>query len=152
MKKLFKVGIGLVLAGSLVACSSDEEVAVEEVETLELSENSEQEEKTEKQRENEKKMLVLLNQQIGDYFIVGFEESNNTYYLTVIDPVIINDIENHSQGLNSSFDEIKEIVENVGGSVKSNLGKGYNVNLNNPHNTEEVIIMTKDGKTFYEFK
>lgn len=164
MKKLFKIGIGLALIGSLVACSSDEEVAVEDnlttVETVEtassgyesteLSENSES-----KVTDNsllEQMALNNLKETMGQYMDIEFNQAEKTYYFIPNDHDFMETMVRYKAGgeFATEWGATKDSFVNMSETFSEVLGEGYSLMMLNAYDLGEIFILVTDGEIIIE--
>ena len=175
MKKLLFtsiLGLSVVLAGCSeldTQVESEEAEAVEEVEVVEETEVVEEAEVVEEteavdnvsvggeyeatddaNRGAEELYLQILEENLGMYVSVEFDEVNKIFKLTPIDQGLIDEISMLPMGI--GHEDWGILVDGLSSMSKSGqdlVGEGYTINLVNPLNHDNIILWIIDGEIMY---
>ncbi len=100
----------------------------------------------------EKESLAMIKEGLVEVGDVGFLKEEKTFTITPTDPNFMGDVMLAAEGNKESLDSWNGMVE-VFVSFSDSLSKslsGYTISIINPGNTDNVILMIKDGIVVYD--
>lgn len=98
-------------------------------------------------------MKIILADNFSKTGTVEFNAKLKAYSVTPTEPEMLLAITQLQSGEldPANWDTIVKSFKNMSESVKKNLGSGYFVELVNPANTENSLLIIQDGVVFYDF-
>ncbi|MBC1209606.1 hypothetical protein HB815_01580 [Listeria booriae] len=98
-------------------------------------------------------MKINLADNFSKTGTVEFNAKLKAYSVTPTEPEMLLAITQLQSGEldPANWDTIVKSFKNMSESVKENLGSGYFVELVNPANTENSLLIIQDGVVFYDF-
>lgn len=164
MKKLLFTSF-LALSVVLAGCSeldtqveSEETEAVEETEVVEETEAADnvsvggESEVTEDDfnQGTEELYLQIMEENLGMYVAVEFNEESKSFNLTPIDQDLITAISMLPNGVgHEEWGTMVDALASVSNTGVGLVGEGYTINLVNPLNHENIILWIIDGEIIY---
>lgn len=104
------------------------------------------------QDELEQQALKILQDSYAGNSTVTFDKEMKSFNITPIDPAFKEAIVFMQQGLLlDDWESMQEGFISGSQSLQGLLGNGYIINLQNPANTENTLLMLMDGVVFYDF-
>jgi hypothetical protein len=104
------------------------------------------------QAELEQQALKILQDSYAGNSTVTFDKEMKSFNITPIDPAFKEAIGFMQQGLLlDEWESMKAQFEDGSKSLQGLLGDGYIINLQNPANTDNTLLMLSDGIVFYDF-
>ena len=169
MKKLLFtsiLGLSVVMAGCSeldTQVESGEAEAVEEVEAVEETEvveeteavdnvsvGGESEATDDANRGAEELYLQILEENLGMYVTVEFDEANKVFKLTPIDQDLITAISMLPNGVgHEEWGTMVDALASMSNTGIDLVGEGYTINLVNPLNHENILLWIIDGEIIY---
>src|SRR5699024_4575250 len=139
---------------------AEAQAKAEEAEKLrkenEAKEKAEQEakEKAEKEvadKENAETIyLQIMRESVGSYVDIQFDKTSKAYTMTPTDPGLIDEISMLPMGIgHEEWGVLVDGMASMSKSGKNLVGEGYTINLVNPLNHENVILLIVDGEVIY---
>lgn len=166
MKKVVKIGVGLSLLATLVACSNEETDVVENnetsnVENLDLSKQETKELKTDGEYGRfvgfdeeglkskykttfELEMLTIMQDEISS---TALDSTSNTFYLFSNNDTWTGVLMGAVRNKNADG-EMNEVIENYKALVEI-IPNEYNVVISNPVNTNNALMLFENGELVY---
>ena len=129
----------------------EETEAVEEAEAVEeVSTNDEYEATDEANQGAEELYLQIMEENLGMYVSVEFDEVNKIFKLTPIDQDLIDAISMLPMGIgHEEWGTMVDALASMSDTGIGLVGEGYTINLLNPLNHENVILWIIDGEIIY---
>lgn len=155
LKLLALVGVFSTTLVLGTGCTNQEMPVEEETQATQLVDHSETTEETDsslEQNELEEFIEGYLAESM-DSFRVNYDSSSKTFNFvpkTIYALDMIVEIETNDE-VRSAWDQMASGFAEISEGVYETLGNGYYVNIVNPRNEENVLLMCKDGEIVYEF-
>lgn len=149
----FVVLIAIIIIGAIGGGGSDEAEEIEEKQVVEVEETKDDEVPEVNQEELEELFLGVMKENFEGLADVEYDNGNKTFTLLPTDDDLVHELMLLSTGDEVMLEGWGNLVDGVlsmSQSLKENIGNGYTVQLLNPANTDNVLLICVDGAVVYD--
>lgn len=100
--------------------------------------------------------VALLESSFKDTATIKFDKKTNSFMVTPTDPGFTSDLMGlianpNNQELRKAWEDMKGSFVYASESITKSFGAGYNLTITNPQNTDNQLLVARDGVVIYDF-